>query len=158
MTTNTVTITALTSGTYNIRLRAVNAVGSGASSAAVTATIDNNVSISYTGATLATTTSKSANVTLSATITLPAGANASQQAQVRFINRDTGQNLSGWLALTGSSNTGTASHTTALTLGTNEIFRKYNIGIEVGGANCFTRNSSADNVTVTLAEPSCGCY
>jgi hypothetical protein len=124
----------------------------------VTVTYINNVTVTYTGVTLATTTNKSANVTLSATITLPAGANASQQAQLRFINRDTGQDLSGWLALTGTSNIGTASYTAALTLGTYEIFRKYNIGFEVGNIGCYTRNSSADNVTVTVAEPSCGCY
>ena len=124
----------------------------------VTVTYVNNITVTYTGATIATTTNKSANTTLSATVTLPVGADASQQAQLRFINRDTGQDLSGWLALTGTSTTGTASHTTALTLGTNEIFRKFNIGIEVGGAGCYTRNEASDDVIVTVAEPGCGCY
>ena len=116
-----------------------------------------NVNATYTGVSLLTTTHKSAPITLSATVTLPASFMANL-SQLRFINRDTGLPISGWLALSGSSNTGTVSHTTALTLDTHEIFRKYNIGIEVGGTGCFTRNNSTDNVVITVADPGCGCY
>jgi hypothetical protein len=160
VTGTTVTVSNLTCGTsYTMQLRAVNAEGAGVSSTTVTATtiFSNDVTVTYTGQTIATTTNKSTSVTLSASVTLPAGANASQ-SQFRFINRNTGQPISGWLAITGSSNTGTVSHTAALTLGTYEIFKKYNIGFEVGNTGCYIRNNAADNVTVTVAEPSCGCY
>jgi hypothetical protein len=161
VTGTTVTITALSSGTYNISLRAVNSVGSGVSSTTVTATIDTNanVSVAYTGATIVIATNKSAPITLSATVTLPGCATASQ-AELRFIDRDSGQPISGWLPITPGTppNTGTATYPHILTLGTNEIFRKYNIGFEIGGAGIFTRNVAADKVAVTVAEPSCGCY
>ncbi len=116
--------------------------------------------ITYTGASIATTSNKSASISLSATVSLPAVGDVTQ-TQLRFINRDTGQPISGWLSVTvgAQPNIGTASygpHT--LTLGTNEIYRKFTIGLEVGGTGCFTRNHAADNVTVTVAEPGCGCY
>lgn len=116
--------------------------------------------ITYTGASIATTSNKSASLSLSATVSLPAVGDVTQ-TQLRFINRDTGQPISGWLSVTAGAqpNIGTASygqHT--LTLGTNEIYRKFSIGLEVGGTGCSTRNHAADNVTVTVAEPSCGCY
>lgn len=120
----------------------------------------NNVTVTYTGVTLVTATNKSAPITLSASVTVPVGADVTQ-SQVRFIDRDTGQPISaGWEAITAGAqpNTGTASDLQTLTLGPYEIFRKYNIGIEVGGTGCYAKNSAADNVTVTLAEPSCGCY
>lgn len=158
VTGTTVTATILASGTYNISLRALNSAGSGVSSTTVTATIDTNVTIAYTGPTTATATNKSATITLSATVTLPAGADITQ-SQLRFINRDTGQDISGWLSLTGSSNTGTALFAPhALSMGTYEIFRKFKIGFEVMGAGCISRNSQADDVVITLAEPGCGCY
>jgi uncharacterized protein (TIGR02145 family) len=161
VTGTTVTVTNLTCGsTYTIQLRAVNAVGAGVSSTTANATIDNTVTISYTGVTIATATNKSAQVTLSATVTLPVGANVAL-SKLRFINRNTGQPISGWVAITAGAqqNTGTASYTPhTLTLGTNEIFRKYSIGFEVGNTGCFTRNSPSDDATITLAEPSCGCY
>lgn len=161
VTGTTVTITTLSNGTYNINLRAVNSVGPGVTSTTVTATIDNTVTIAYTGPAITTTTNKSASITLSATVTLPEGADASQ-SQFRFINRDTGQQISGWLAITAGSpsNTGTVTNNTplTLTLGTYEIFRKYKIGFEVGGTGCYTRNNPADDFFITLAEPDCGCY
>ena len=163
VTGTTVTVTNLTCGTsYTLQLRAVNAEGRGVSSTTVTATtiFSNDVTVTYTGATIVNPTNKSASITFSASVTFPAGANASQ-SQFRFINRDTGQDLSGWLSLTAGAqpNTGTATYGPyTLTLGAYEIFKKYSIGFEVGNTGCYTRNSPADNVLVTLAEPSCGCY
>jgi uncharacterized repeat protein (TIGR02543 family) len=161
VTGTTVTVTDLTEGTtYTIQLRAVNAIGSGAS-ATVTATI-NSAAIIYWGGTLMHTNSKSGVITLAAKVVLPVGADATQ-SQLRFLNRGTNQPISVWLpvnlVLANESHIGLASYQYSVTLGPAETERNITIGFELGGPNsCFTRNDVIDNVSITVKEVnSCGC-
>jgi hypothetical protein len=119
-----------------------------------------NVTIDYSGASFLTTTNNVAQFPLSAVITLPVGTDVTK-SELRFINRDNGLPISGWLAIGAGSqpNKGSASYQHTLKLGLNELYRQYNIGFELGGINsCFSRNNAADDVAVKLAKPSCGCH
>ncbi|HEX4949105.1 MAG TPA: YDG domain-containing protein [Blastocatellia bacterium] len=124
----------------------------------------------YTGALYASTssaTSTTATVTLSATIqditaTADAAGDASfgdiRNAKVTFINRDNNtvlaSNVPVGLVTAGDTKTGTATTNVSLSVGScpsSPCSASYTIGIIV--TNYYTRDSSADNTVVTVAQP-----
>lgn len=113
-----------------------------------------DVEITYTGAYFTSTNNNSANVALSVTIKLPEGADVTQ-SQLRFLNRDNGQPISGWLNIglmnSNDESTGTATYQYTVTLSSSEDARQITIGFEVGGnGGCFSRNKSEDDAVINV--------
>jgi hypothetical protein len=122
--------------------------------------------VNYTGALFASTscqTCSNATVTLSATVQdISATGNAAgdnlsgdiRLARVRFVNRDNGSPISGWLnpGLVSSADlrTGTVTFNWTVNIGSADA-EQYTIGIEVDGY--YTRNQGGDDVVVNVAKP-----
>jgi hypothetical protein len=120
----------------------------------------------YTGALFASTscqTCSNATVTLSATVQDisatgdAAGDNLSgdiRLARVRFVNRDNGSAISGWLTpglVNGADlRTGTVTFNWTVNIGSADA-EQYTVGIEVDGY--YTRNQGSDNAVINVAKP-----
>ncbi|GAB4093552.1 hypothetical protein GCM10028786_24790 [Flaviaesturariibacter terrae] len=77
------------------------------------------------------------------------------KAKVKFVNRDNGADISGWLPVTlvaTDGKIGTASFDYPVTLGSTETDREITVGIVVDNGY-YIRNSPADNTVITVYKP-----
>jgi hypothetical protein len=172
-TTNVTLFEALGSSDYSPGNKTVTATFSGVNAAftvnnpsgTLTVTKE-DARVNYTGALFASTscqTCSNATVTLSATVQdISATGNAAgdnlsgdiRLARVRFVNRDNGSAISGWLTpgLVNSADlrTGTVTYNWTVNIGSADA-EQYTVGIEVDGY--YTRNQGSDNMVVNVAKP-----
>jgi hypothetical protein len=121
----------------------------------------------YSGASFASTASASsgkATVTLSATLqditaltadpAYDSHAGDIRNARVKFVNRDNGSEISGWLTpglvTTSDLKTGTVTFNWAVDIGA-KSFETFTIGIVVN--HYYARNASVENTTLNVARP-----
>ncbi|MCU0382412.1 MAG: putative metal-binding motif-containing protein, partial [Chitinophagaceae bacterium] len=172
-TTNVTLYEALGSSDYSPGNKTVTATFSGVNAAfnvnTATGTLTitrEDARVNYTGAPFASTscqTCSNATVTLSATVqdisatNDAAGDNLSgdiRLARVRFVNRDNGAAISGWLTpgLVNSADlrTGTVTFNWTVNIGSADA-EQYTVGIEVDGY--YTRNQGSDNAVINVAKP-----
>lgn len=153
-------------GTYQIQFSAGDASLCGNTLTLTFTVKPEDATATYNGAlcvATSTATATTATVTLSATIkdiTAVTGdplydtyAGDISKAKVKFINRTTGLDISGWLNV-GLVSVSDPKTGTVIFNWPNVLYnQQYTIGIVVGGTGWYTRNSSTEDVVVNVYQP-----